>query len=336
VAASLDDAPIAILNPSWSWTAGPLASVSSSGSLAYFSTPSTKTLAVWLDASGKTTGTLALPPGHYESATISPDGTQAVLVRSVSPSESTLWLVDLGRGSASPLSSGRGGNRSPVWSPDGKRVIFASDRDTFVDIYVKVVADPGPEQRLYRSDVLFKSPSAWSPDGKWIVLTQLDPVTVHDIWLLPADGQGDVTPYLRGPMRDTSGPPSADGRWLAYMSDDTGPLELYVQSFPGPGHKIQVSSQTASAAWWTRDGRQLLWVDDGLHGLWRANVEPGAEPGATLRVGAPTRIASLPPNLLSIDAMPDRKSFLAITPEIAGAGSMTIVQNWRAALEGKR
>jgi len=333
---SLDDEPTMVLDPAWSFTSGRTTSVSASGSLAYFSAPSTNTVAVWLDATGKTTGTLNLPPGHYETATISPDGTHAVLVRSTSPSESTLWLVDLQRGSASPLSSGHGRNDTPVWSPDSTRVVFASDRDGPEDFFVTTVTDAAPERLLYHSDALFKGPHGWSADGQWIAITQLDPDTAQDIWLLPASGHGELTPYLRGPLRDNAGPPSPDGRWLAYTSEDTGRVELYVQSFPVPGHKVQISEQGAALAWWTPDGRQMVFVDDQLQGLWRVNLEPGPAPGATLRVGTPMPIATLPPNLLSLDAMPDRQRFLAILPERPGPGSITIVQNWRAALDRQR
>ena len=110
-----------------------------------------------------------VPAGHYETATISPDGTRAIFVRSTSPSESTLWLINLARGGAIPLSTGPGRNDSPVWSPDGKRVVFASDRDGPQNFYVKTVDDAAPEQLLYASDVLFKNPAYWSSDGQWIV-----------------------------------------------------------------------------------------------------------------------------------------------------------------------
>jgi len=328
----LEDEPGSILDPATSYTAGTAASVSSLRSLAYFSAPSTNTVAVWLDVAGRVTGTLLIPAGHYESVAISPDGTHAVLVRSTSPSESDLWLVDLARGSVSPLSSGHGRNDSPVWSPDGTRIVFATDRDGPEDLFVKIVGDASPEQPLYRSDILFKGPSGWSADGRWIVLTQLDPDTSQDVFLLPSSGGKDLKPLVRGPLKDLGHAPSPDGRWLAYITQDTGRFQLYVQSFPEPGHRVQVSQDGAFLSWWTRDGRQLVFVDDRLQGLWRVDLEPGA----TLRVGTPRQVATLPPDVMSMSAMPDRQRFIAIVPERSGPGSMTIVQNWRAALGKKR
>ncbi|MEO6214291.1 MAG: protein kinase [Vicinamibacterales bacterium] len=324
----LPDEPTSIMDPATSFTAGQSTSVSLTGTLGYFSSPSTNTTASWYDATGNQTGTLALPPGHYETASIAPDGTQAVLVRSTSPSESALWLVDLARGSAAPLSSGPGRNDTPVWSPDSTRVVFAAGRDGPQDLFVKTVGDATPEGPLYRSDTPFKGPTGWSPDGRWIVLTQLDPATAQNVWLMPATGKGELKVLARGPTRDNGGPISPDSRWMAYTSDETGRFELYVQSFPDPGRRVQVSQQGASLSWWTRDGRQLLFLGDDLHSLWRVDVQPGA----TMQVGIPKRLATFPPSIVWVDATPDRQRFLAIAPERTGPGSLTIVQNWLSAL----
>lgn len=329
---ALDDEPSSILDPVFSYTAGTATSISRTGSLAYFTAPSENTIAEWYDTLGRKIGTLDVPPGHYEYAAISPDGTRAVLTRSVSPSESSLWLVDLARGGASLLSSGRGRNDDAVWSPDGTRVVFAADRDGPQNLYVKTVGDPAPEQLLFRSDVAFKSPTAWSPDGKLIAITQLDPGTQQDVWLLPMPSADELKPFYRGPTRDTAGTVSPDGRWLWYTSDDTGTFQVYVQSFPSPGPRIQVSQHSGVLAWWTRDGRQLIYIGDDLRTLWRVDVAPGSVFSASV----PIKIAMFPPDILWLDAMPDRQKFLVLSPERTGPGSITVVQHWLAALTNKR
>src|SRR5262249_28005212 len=101
----LEDEPTSILDPAMSFTASRPISVSTTGAFAFYSTPSMNTTATWYDANGRVTGTIPVPAGHYESATISPDGARAIFVRSTSPSESTLWLVNLSRGGAIPLST---------------------------------------------------------------------------------------------------------------------------------------------------------------------------------------------------------------------------------------
>ena len=112
--------------------------------LAYFSALSTNTMAVWLDATGRMTG-------------------RAGMARSASASESSLSLLDLARGSATRLSSDQGRNDSPVWSPDGTSVAFASDRDGPKNPFVKKVDEAAPEVPIYRSDVLFKNPEGGHP-----------------------------------------------------------------------------------------------------------------------------------------------------------------------------
>ena len=105
-----------------------------------------------------------------------------------------------------------------------------------------------------------------------------------------------------------------------------------MQSFPEPGRRMQISQQGAAGAWWTRDGRQLLFPGADLHSLWRVSVETAAG----FHAGVPERIAMLPSSIVWISPMPDRQRFLAIAPERTGIGSVTVVQNWRAALERKK
>jgi Tol biopolymer transport system component len=325
----LDDEPGAILDPAKSFTAGTAVSTSSDGSLAYYSSPSLNTVATWYDATGVATGTLNVPPGHYETATISPDGSRAVLSKSTSPSESSLWVVDLARGGATPLSTGKGRNDSAVWSPDSTRVVWAADRDGTQNFLVKVVNDAAAETSLFSSEVPFKGPNTWSADGKSIIFTQLDPESSQNVWLLDASGTKPPTPLVRGPIRDYGGPVSPDGRWLAYTADDSGRFELFVQGFPSPGRKVQVSDEGAVGAWWSSDQRQLIFLGNDLRSLYRVDVLQGD----TFRVGTPRKFATLPEDIIFVDAMPDRQRFLALAPERTGTGSVTVVQNWRSALK---
>jgi Tol biopolymer transport system component len=231
-----------------------------------------------------------------------------------------------------PLSSGRGRNDSPVWSPDGLRVVWAADRDGSQNLFVRKVDDAAPEQLLFQSDVPFKNAAAWSPDGRWLVMTQLDQDSAQNVWLLDASGSRPPTLIVRGPTRDTGGPVSPDGRWLTFTSDDSGRYELFVQPFPTPGRRVQVSERGAVRAWWTRDSRQLVFLGNDQRSLWRADVRAGQ----TFAVDAIRRFATLPPDVTWVDAMPDRQRFLVITPERTGTGSITVVERWRQALAQNR
>jgi Tol biopolymer transport system component len=321
----LDDEPTVILGGR-PWTAGRPVTASTTGSLAYFSAPSIKSRLTWMEASGRITPAFEIPAGHYESVTISPDGSQAVLMRSSAPSEASLWLADIARGSTSLFASGPGRNELPVWSPEGKRVAFATDRDGPQNIVVKTVGED-EEHTILRSAVLFKDPASWSSDGKWLVLGHVDPVTGRNIYRMPASG-GELTPLVRGPGVDRAGPVSPNGRWLAYITDESGRNQLYVQPFPDSGRRVPVSNDSAVSSWWTDDNAALLFTSADLRTLWRAEISPG-DP---VRVGAVKQLADLPANVIAIDAMPDRQRFLVITPERPGPGSITVVQNWRAGL----
>src|SRR5262245_34123502 len=216
----LDDEPSTVLDPVNSFTAAHSVSTSATGSIAYYSAPSINTTATWYNSAGVASGTLKVPPGHYETITISPDGTRAVMSKSTSPSESSLWVVDLIRGGAAPLSSSPGRNDSPVWSPDGERVVWAADRDGPQNLFVKNVNDGAPESLLYASDTLFKGPADWSRDGRWILLSQLDRETSQNIWLLDSSGTKPATIVVGGRGTDLGGWLSPDGRWIAYTNND--------------------------------------------------------------------------------------------------------------------
>jgi hypothetical protein len=115
---------------------------------------------------------------------------------------------------------------------------------------------------------------------------------------------------------------------MAYMSDDSGTPEIYAQSFPAPGRRVRISTAGAGLSWWTRDGRHIMYLDARKTSLMIADVELGE----TLKVGMPRVVASLPPGIIAIDAMPDRQKWLALVPESAGGGTVTVVQNWMAGL----
>ena len=248
--------------------------------------------------------------------------------KSASPSESSLWVVDLARGGATPLSTGKGRNDWPCGPRQHSRGLGGGS-DEAQNFLVKVVNDAAAETLLFSSEVPFKGPNTWSADGKSIIFTQLDPESSQNVGLLDASGTKPPTPLVRGPIRDYGGPVSPDGRWLAYTADDSGRFELFVQGFPSPGRKVQVSDDGAVGAWWSSDQRQLIFLGNDLRSLYRVDVLQGD----TFRVGTPRKFATLPEDIISVDAMPDRHRFLALAPERTGTGSVTIVQNWHAALK---
>jgi eukaryotic-like serine/threonine-protein kinase len=321
------------------YTAAHAASVSADGTLAYLTEPSINTRLVWTDRAGSQVGAVALPPGRYLQVALSPDERRATVVRLNSRTESSIWLVDLIQGGATPLIQAAGLNDSVVWSPDGTRIVFSSDRDGPQDLFLKDVNSSATEQRAYASPVLFKGASAWSPDGKAIVHYELTAETNFDLFVLPVGTGEKSKPFLRSTSAELLGMVSPDGRWLAYLSDETGRFEVYVQSFPVGGRKVQVTTSGTAGArssqsviWWRRDGRQLgILSPDGTKIL-GVDVEPGAD----FRVGPPKVLATVNPHIIVMTWTADLQRALTIVPESgAAAWSLTFVRPWAAAI-GRR
>jgi Tol biopolymer transport system component len=243
-----------------------------------------------------------------------------------------IWLLDLARPVPTRFTFGPSSNQSAVWSPDGSRIAFGSNRSGPVDIYVKSASGAGEERPLLISSGLFKNPSQWSPDGRFLVYSDPLPATGWDLWLLPVEGDHEPIRYLCTAFNESGGYVSADGRWMGYTSDESGRWELYVQSFPEPGSKYQVSSNGAtqgSYLWWVRDGQELIY--GGVDGLTLMAVDVQTSP--TFRAGAPQKLFRLPADYAGLDITGDGQRVLVTMPA-GGASAPTIVleMNWTAAL----
>ena len=306
--------------------AGRRISASDTGSLAYYLPPVADTTVQWMDHQAKVTGPVAIPAGRYAQVAIAPDGTRAVLVRLDSATESTLWLTDLERGTAVPLSSGGGRNSTPIWSPDGKQVVFASDRGGHRAFYVKVVADTSPEREIARFDERSAEPRDWSDDGGSIVFDRVAPDTRWNIYRMPAGG-GEAVPLVNTPAIEVGGRLSPDGRWIAYLSDEAGGLDVFVQSVTVSGPKTRLSTGGVLLGWWVNGGKEQLFLKQDQT-LWRTAMD--LRSGTP--TGAPQQLGTFPASLTSMDYDHKTQRFLALVPERAGIGAITIVQSWRPAL----
>ena len=327
-AVSLGDQP-AVAPGSAAYEAGRRVSVSGAGSLAYYLAPSGNTTVQWMDLTGRTTGILSAPPGQYSAVAIAPDRTRAVLVRADSPVSSTLWLVDLTRAGAIPLWSGGGKNPMPVWSPDSTRIVFASERDGHRGLAEKTVTEASAERPILAVEDSSVAPRSWSNDG--IVFNKVDPGTKWNIYRLPRSDSAAPAPLVNGPAIEVGGWTSPDNQWLAYLSDEAGRLDLFVQSYPSAGPKTQVAAGSIQQCWWTPDGRHLMYLKRDQT-LWRVDVDLRA---SVPRIDEPVQLATFPSTLVAIDLTSDVRQFLALVPEHAGIGSVAIVQSWHAALPAR-
>jgi Tol biopolymer transport system component len=234
------------------------------GTLAYVQgeAPIVEHALAWVDLKGKIQP-LALPKRNYYEPALSPDGKRLAVVIAGTQNDD-IWVLDLARESLTRLTFGPASARSPVWTPDGTRVAYSAERDGRLGIIWKPADGSGPEERL-TSSLAIQAPESFSPDGKLLVFTQNDSSQRGDIMVLPLEGDRKPRPFLTTPFDEHLARISPDGRWLAYSSNESGSEELYVQTFPGPGGKWQISRGGTGAAYavWSRDGRQLFFRNGG-------------------------------------------------------------------------
>lgn len=206
---------------------------------------------VWVDRRGAAQS-IPAPPSGYSLPRISPDGDRISV-----QSDSHVWVYNISRGSTSKLTFD-GNNLNPIWTPDGTHVTFASAREgRFANIYWTLADGSGVSERLTTSP-FFQVPEAWTPDGRTLAFSEFQPQTDWDIWMLPLSDRKPQL-FLRTPFHDGARSFSPDGRWLAYFSDESGRGEVYVRAYPGPGPKVQISTQGGAEPVWARNGRELFY-----------------------------------------------------------------------------
>ena len=302
---------------------------SRSGVLAHLRGTLANTQLAWIDHSGNTVGTVAAPPGRYTGMALSPDGRRLAVTKAVGLGSSDVWLIDLERGVSTRFTFGPSHNEGSIWSPDGKRIAFESDREGPWDLYVKPVGGAGREEAVHKSKVLFKHPIQWSPDGRFLVYEVLDERTGWDLWVLPMDGDRRPMPYLQTPFNERFGFISPDGQWMSYTSDESGKFEVYAQSFPTADDKYQVSTGGGVFGIWLPDGKRMSFGT--LDGQTMNVVDVVTSP--RFHAGPPRRLFKLPPTLIGIAAAPDWSRILVSVPASGStASSVDVVLNWTAQL----
>jgi Tol biopolymer transport system component len=232
-------------------------STTSSGLLLY--QHSFQTQLTWIDPAGNKLSTLG-DPGYVSSPYLSPDGKFAVAtVTDPRQNHTKLWLYDIGRGTASPFTFGDTDDQYPAWSPDGQQVAYTSRRGGKEEIYVKPVGGGSREQLLLSMEGSAES-DRWSSDGRFILFDYFGSQAVGgDIWAVPVVGDRKAFPVVQGPGEEIWGTFSADSKWVAYESDESGRGEVYVAPFPGPGGKWQVSTGGGVNIIWP-PGKELFYI----------------------------------------------------------------------------
>ena len=234
-----------------------LFAASDGGVLAYRGIGGGNTSLRWMDRAGKDLGDAAAP-GDYAGPALSPDDKHVAFER-----QGDIWVQDLARGAASRLTFEPSQETRPVWSPDGRLLVFASSRGGRIDLYQKAGTGAGREELVLQSEE-DKSPVDWSSDGRFLLYVSRHASTREDLWVLPLEGDRKPIPFLQTPFRETQAvfAPAGRGkpRWIAYTSDESGGWQVYVQEFPPTGGKWQISTAGGVNPRWRPDGKELYYL----------------------------------------------------------------------------
>ncbi len=284
---------------------------------------------LWVDRRGATRPVMErrLP---FQSPSFSPDAQRlAVTIEGITQDA---WVYELARGILTRLTFDPNEEFGPIWTPDGKRVTFASYRVGEVpNLFWKPADGSSAEERLTTTkDVQF--PSSWSPDGRVLAFTRVRVPTIieSDIWVLPLSGDRKPQPLVRTPFEEYGAMFSPDGRWIAYVSNESGRNEVYLQPFTGSGGKRQISTDGGTSPVWARSGRELFYRNADKMMAVSITTQPAfaAAPPRLLFQGAFEEFgrADLPRNY---DIAPDGERFVMIRSEQQSTPTqLNVVLNW--------
>jgi Tol biopolymer transport system component/predicted Ser/Thr protein kinase len=313
-------------------------SASDGGVLAYGTGALVNRELVWLDRTGKRLGPIG-KPGAFTEAALSPDE-KTIALRVGSDAAGDVWLQDLTRGVVSRFTFLSGSTLLPVWSPDGSRIVFTNllGGSSSFSMYLKAASGAGKEE-LLKSGGINVFPWDWSRDGKFVVFSEFSAKTGDDLWLLPLEGDHKPIPYLQTPFSETQGRFSPDGRWMAYVSNESGQDQVYVQTIPVSGAKWQVSTSGGGEPRWRRDGRELFYVASDQT-LMAVPVKFGGAGSGSFEAGAPQPLFPVEPSPTNYTALPyqptaDGQRFLVNVTggDTSAAPPITVVLNWTAGLK---
>jgi Tol biopolymer transport system component len=281
-----------------------------------------QTQLTWFDRSGHVFGA-ATEAADYQQFAISPDSRRiAAARRDARDWSSNIWLIELDRQTASPLTLGTADNSSPLWLPDGRRIAFVSRRAATVEVYMTDAEGGGKEEHVFTSREPLELEDV-SPDGRFLVYSTGRGHAGSDVWFVPLGGERKPQPLLQTDFNESEARLSPDGRWMAYVSDESGRDEVYVRAFPQADGRWQVSAAGGRRPRWRRDGRELFYISADRH-----LVAVDTLSGPPFRSGAP-RTVFVMGRADEYDVVGDGHRFLAKTLlNDARRNGLQVILNW--------
>lgn len=300
-------------------------SVSASGEIAWRAGEAAGRQLIWFDRNGRNLGALGPADELVLNPEISPDK-QRVAVTRGRLAMSDIWIEEGLR--STRFTTDPADDRIEIWSPDGKQVVFASDRTGTMNLYRKTADGLGKEELLLQSNE-WNLPNSWSPDGRFILYESRH--SNGDLMVLPLTGERKPFPFLNTPFKEEMGAFSPDGKWVAYDSDESGRFEVYVRPFPGPGAAWQVSTGGGNSPRWRADGGELYFMapDSTLM------AAPVTAHGSAFAAGKPQALfrthSFFAPSKQQYDVSRDGRFLVVTQLEDTSAEPIHILLNWKLA-----
>jgi len=302
-------------------------SASNNGTLIYRIGNKLETQLTWVDRAGKSEEKL-FEPGVYHEPSLSPDGKKIVLGRQ-DDAKQELFMMDISRGSSTRLTFDPQAHVSSVFSPDGSEIIYASNRNGPFEFFEKSSSGAGSDQLILTGKSNQFSDS-WSKDGKYLLYEVDNGIDYKfDLFVLPLTGDRTPFPYVQTSFMESHGQFSPDGKWIAYVSDQSGKADVYVQSFPIGGGVWQISTAGGDQPQWRADGKELFYLAPD-HNIMSVSVSTAGG----VEFGRPVQLfhANVPQTGLTDDRnsyipAPDGQKFLIL--QLTDAGNS---QPWNVAL----
>jgi dipeptidyl aminopeptidase/acylaminoacyl peptidase len=290
----------------------------------------TETLLQWRDRGGAVLSTLGDPAGYWELSR-SHDGAHTAV--SLGLDVGDIWILDNETGMKTRFTFDPADDRSPLWSPDDSRLAFVSSRVAQGEVYVRPTSGQDDASLIYSVEAQIEL-TDWSSDGRTIFFNTLDVNSGDDVWTLDTQTH-EAKPLLSGKMDESYACLSPDGRWLAFVSNESGDRELYVQAFPEAGGRWMVSTDTgptdANRPRWRSDGRELFYLRGGV-----LMAVPVTATGGTFSFGEPRKLFSVSVTSASSYFAVSKDGQRILTNELPPADRSKVgarlIQNWPALL----